>query len=1384
MVGRASQAARLSSVEPAPDAAALVNGRYRIQAQLGRGGAASVFKALELASGRQVALKRLVENASPRLSSLFELEFHTLSSVKHPNIVEVYDYGADALGPYYVMELLEGRDLGHQRRLDWRTAAHYACEVASALSVLHARRLVHRDVSARNVWCVPDGSLKLIDFGALTSFGTCGDIVGTPPHVAPEALQSRPVDQRTDLYALGALLYWLLTGAHAYPARSLRDLPRLWAQPAASVLELLSRSENPPSDLPKELDALVMALLSENALARPGTTGEVIDRLSAVLGLSARPRSDAADISFSQPSLMGRERERKEFRRQLEQLVQGHGEATIFAAKAGDGRTRLLNELAVDARIFGAHVVHVQAKSVAGTHGVADAIVQRLLSGLPDATRGAANEHASVLGHLSRTVEQQLGVPLKLMPAVAGEARANIHEALTAFLNSVSKLHPLVVLVDDLESADESSTAWLSTFASRAVETRVLLGLSIEESSESDRSFAIKALRQHGRRVALKSLTAPETHKLLASLFGEVPYLTRMSERLYRIAHGNPSRIVELARQLVRDGFITNVDGTWALPQELPEEELSLDSESRAKAMIARLSDDAKALGAALSVRRGALPIELCKVLSELPSQRLFRALEELCREGILSSTSIGYHFEEELYRTRFRVLLEPEQAEACHARLGAFLLADPNGSRMTVLDGLVHAMEGGDLSGASDRIARITLDMVTGDPDMSVEAAPTLEHALRLFRAAGRREYEFAPLLATLAVAGFFSDRRLSARYGERALDAIDRSLCVGLMRRLKPWLGRKLSLFIGLFVAKVRLRRRPLPGAPSLKELIQLYFHCLGTICGVNTICIDPEAVMRSAQRFEPFTALGKNHIATFMYEFNRSLAMTVQDRCAEGCQRWQAAIAALDNPESLAGFPEQLRLRYLAGSLYAYGVLECWRDSPVALTIANRLEAFGLKLYQMSADQLRSVYYAHQGDRELYEHYRSRAEEHAIQRGSAWQIETWAPGAAITFYLRTADAMGLKESQEQLGRLERRIPALSVVTQRARGAFLYLRRRYAEALPVMEECLRETPLGVIGWARAHGGLAGCLNQLGHHERAKKVCEIALGRLSPGDLDFPGMNLLPEIELAHAEAGLGNVARAVAMLEALLQKHSGGNGPLTLGALHEARARVALRAGDQATCELHAREMETWYLKTGISSLAALCDEFAREQRRAFAVRQLEEPGSFDASAFTVGPTTLERALADAADTFEGRAQRALTALVEELGATPAALYVRFEQGVVLMTHLGKSEPPLELQRWVEEQIVAANHDDVTQTDFADGAGDDPDTRVAQGIRHRVFLLTTLISERQTAVGALTFAEAPDGRLFIPQPALAALAQWIQRNLTNPTTVSSLLSRPLTQE
>jgi serine/threonine protein kinase len=215
-----------------------VAGRYRVERLLGRGGMGAVFQVRDEGTGRQLALKRLHAGASPKLSELFEREYRTLASLRHPRIVEVFEYGIDDAGAYYSMELLEGADLSQRAPMSWPATCACLRDLASMLGVLHSRRLVHRDLSPRNLWLTHDGRLKLLDFGALAPFGPATEVVGTPAFIAPETLQGRALDQRTDLFALGALGYWLLTSTHAFRASQLAELPRAWAKPPAAPSSL------------------------------------------------------------------------------------------------------------------------------------------------------------------------------------------------------------------------------------------------------------------------------------------------------------------------------------------------------------------------------------------------------------------------------------------------------------------------------------------------------------------------------------------------------------------------------------------------------------------------------------------------------------------------------------------------------------------------------------------------------------------------------------------------------------------------------------------------------------------------------------------------------------------------------------------------------------------------------------------------------------------------------------------------------------------------------------------------------------------------------------------------------------------------------------------
>jgi serine/threonine-protein kinase len=145
--------------------------RYEVHEAIGRGGMACVYRATDRSLGQQVALKQLVvEDAAERatLAGLFEREFHTLAQLRHPHVIAVHDYGLRADGsPFYTMELLDGGDLRERAPIGWRETCRLVFDVCSALALLHSRRLLHRDLSPRNIRCTQAGQAKLIDFGAM-----------------------------------------------------------------------------------------------------------------------------------------------------------------------------------------------------------------------------------------------------------------------------------------------------------------------------------------------------------------------------------------------------------------------------------------------------------------------------------------------------------------------------------------------------------------------------------------------------------------------------------------------------------------------------------------------------------------------------------------------------------------------------------------------------------------------------------------------------------------------------------------------------------------------------------------------------------------------------------------------------------------------------------------------------------------------------------------------------------------------------------------------------------------------------------------------------------------------------------------------------------------
>ncbi len=264
--------------------------RYDLIEQLGKGGMGVVFRARDTRLSRDVAIKFLT-STEPRYRGRFKLEAQALSSFSHPNIAAVYDSGEmDDGQPFIVMELLSGStldDILDGPGMTLGQSVDTAISVAEALAEAHRHGIIHRDIKPANVMINERGHVKVLDFGLAKQIheesavagaalfkNTQSDVtVGTPLYFSPEQASSKPVDERTDIFALGSLLYECLTGRSAFSGTSAIDI-------GARVIHF---DPPPPSKLnyrvPAQLDRITMRALTKTPAGRYQSADELIREL-------------------------------------------------------------------------------------------------------------------------------------------------------------------------------------------------------------------------------------------------------------------------------------------------------------------------------------------------------------------------------------------------------------------------------------------------------------------------------------------------------------------------------------------------------------------------------------------------------------------------------------------------------------------------------------------------------------------------------------------------------------------------------------------------------------------------------------------------------------------------------------------------------------------------------------------------------------------------------------------------------------------------------------------------------------------------------------------------------------------------------------------------
>src|SRR4051812_6973794 len=504
---------------PAGDAPeGLVAGRYLLQRRLGRGAAKDVWLAHDLTLDRAVALARVSGPAAwERLRREARL---TARLGGHRHIVTVHDVFDDDGTPCLVARYMTGGSLADRLarapggRLEPAEAIRAGREIALALAHAHMHGIVHRDVKPDNVWLDGDGEAALGDFGiALADGETTGGSHGTPLYAAPEQARGEEVTARSDLYALGATLFELLSGRPPLEASALEGVP-------------------------EPLERLVRALLAERPEDRPGAAADVAAALERMIA----PAPLAVEAP---PGLVGRSAELARLRAALDDAWAGATRTVAVVGEPGIGKSTLLDALAAEAQRRGGRVLRGRAQPVVRAYGVWREIVRSLAP--PD----------------SGPLQALIGAPPSDAAPGGEEERLRLFDAVADLLATAAAERPLLIVLDDLHWADASSLALLAHVAGAERGARVLLA----GAYRADEAPRLDALERDSRfeRIDLTGLGADDLRAL-------VPSGASVGDASLQAIHartaGNPFYVAELVRALAADGRLGEDGGS--LPPLVP----------------------------------------------------------------------------------------------------------------------------------------------------------------------------------------------------------------------------------------------------------------------------------------------------------------------------------------------------------------------------------------------------------------------------------------------------------------------------------------------------------------------------------------------------------------------------------------------------------------------------------------------------------------------------------------------------------------------------------------------------------------------------------------------------------------------------------------------
>lgn len=619
--------------------------RYQLLEKIGEGSSGVVYAAFDTQMQRTIALKKLL---TTRLSERFQREFAILTRLDHPNILKVYDFGKVDETNYFTMEYEKAITLdidGFINQVD--AVKDTAVQICQGLAVVHQRRIVHGDIKPENILRNKDNILKIMDFSLSVDIDLTHEtrsLTGTLAYLAPESIRGFRNDPRSDLYALGIMLYRLISGK--FPVSTDNALACIQDHYHHTPVRL---------DIPMDLWRVIERLLRKNPTERYQTAEEVlIDITSSSVSEGNLFRGFLCETS----EFINRQAEINQL---MKSISTPSGEVLEITGEGGIGKTRLLREVKFQAQLQEISVITIeparpsrqrsQMEWQAGEASAIQSLLITLLSRIPFEDHEYLPYLVKILPNYPNFFHPNKDDETSIPEELAVVSDVMFHQKIAELIAKMLQHQQILLLADDVDLWDQTS---------QAIFERLCKQTPIPIFYTSHRQLI--HLTPH-QTIKLTGLTEEQLLHLIKSLLGRVGNIEILLESVLKESQGNPAAAEEWIRTLIQQDILFYQAGTWSLTQDtLKQFQQKMDTGALLQLRFSQLSESNRQVLIWLAVAHHPLPANVLVRLMETPLNTIYNILTDLLQDNWIIESQAGYQIGRIEHQRRLYDQIDPSR--------------------------------------------------------------------------------------------------------------------------------------------------------------------------------------------------------------------------------------------------------------------------------------------------------------------------------------------------------------------------------------------------------------------------------------------------------------------------------------------------------------------------------------------------------------------------------------------------------------------------------------------------------------------------------------------------------------------------------------------------